>query len=81
MGHRLAAIGENAVNTLLDDVRIDVRRHRDHVPQPIWQWRLLHKRTGECYGEGASDAGFARACGDAMLTLLGQAEDTPALAG
>jgi len=63
------------VKTLFDDIHIDVRRCREHAPHPLWEWRLLHKRTGECYGEGRSDAGFARACGDAMLTLLGQADD------
>jgi hypothetical protein len=65
------------VKTFLDDIRIDVRRRRDHAAHPLWEWRLLHKRTGECYGEGASDAGFARACGDAMLMVLGQVEDSP----
>ncbi len=69
------------MNTLLDDIRIDVRRHRDHAPQPQWEWRLLHRRTGVCYGEGRSEGAFAHACGDAMLMLLGQSAEMPARAG
>lgn len=65
------------MKTFLDDIRIDVTRRRDHAPRPLWEWRLLHRRTGECYGQGASDAGFARACGDAMLMVLGQVDDGP----
>ncbi|WP_443749817.1 hypothetical protein [Asticcacaulis solisilvae] len=60
------------MSVFLDDYHIDIQRGREFAPQPVWEWRVLHRWTGHCHGEGRSDAGFARACGDAMLVLIGE---------